>query len=208
MKKRLTTLLIAAIAILMTSSAAAQEQSSTYGTSGKMKDHWIVNLQSFVSIGDGDHQTDVLGAVCRCPGKYWGLSLTAQRKYYVYRNTGFWLSPGAGLNLSWARDTEQKKYTEFGLELDGLIGYTFPGKWLNVDVFGGIVGRMGLMKAGHGDDRYWPGTGYARIGFSLSRGHFSLMTAYDYAFTNYRHCSLAYNVEKTSAITIGIGYAF
>lgn len=207
--------LIAVIAIMMSSSAAAQEQSSSGIYFAKKKtDHWTINVQGFASLGSEDivdYKTgpfDDSGHGCICPEKYWGISVNAQRKFYVIRNTGFWLSPGAGLTLSWPLDTTEKNYTEFGLELSGLTGYTFTNNNVGLDLFVGVVGRVGLMKAGHGDQRYWPGTGYARAGFSLSVGHISLTGAFDYAFTCYRHCDANYEVEKTNALTFGIGYSF
>lgn len=201
--------LIAAIAIMVTSSATAQEQTGSGIYFAKMKtDHWTVNVQSFTSVGSDQREISLGGTSCLCPGKYWGMSLNLQRKFYVLRDTGFWLSPGAGLYLSWPMDTDQKKNTEFGLDLSGLTGYTFTNNKVGLDLFAGVVGRVGFKKYLNGDQRYWPGTGYARAGFSLSVGHISLTGAFDYAFTRYRHCDANYEVEKTNALTFGIGYSF
>ncbi len=203
--------IMACVAMLVPSNITAQEASKSYDYFGKMKtDHWTVNAQGFYSVGPARQSTIVGVPFCGCPGKYWGVAANVQRKFYMIKNSGFWFGPGAGINFSWVRGTNWsretiKKFTEFGLELNGLAGYTFGNNHIGIDFFAGIVGRLGLYKV---QNRYWPGTGFARMGFSLMRGHLSLTGAFDIAFTHYRHCSTGYDVEAANAITFGIGYSF
>ncbi len=210
MKTRIIAIM-ACIAILAPN-IVAQERSKSYDYFDKMKTgHWTVNAQGFYSVGPARPAYIVGGSGCVCPGKYWGVAANIQRKFYVVKNSGFWFGPGAGINFSWPRDTDQwptigqEKSTEFGLELNGLAGYTFGNNHIGIDFFAGIVGRLGLYKV---NDTYWPGTGFARVGFSLMCGHISLTGAFDVAFTHYRHCSAGYDVEAANAVTFGIGYSF
>ncbi len=213
MKTRIIAI-VACIAILAPN-IMAQEESKSYDYFDKMKtDHWTINTQGFVSIGPDRRETYYGGTKnCDCPGKYWGVAANVQRKFYMIKNSGFWFGPGVGINFSWSMDTDiswdiigKKKSTEFGLELNGLAGYTIGNNHIGIDFFAGIVGRLGLYKV----NGYWPGTGYARVGFSLMCGHISLTGAFDFAFTRYRHCWIDNDseVKKADAVTFGIGYSF
>ncbi len=203
--------LMACIAVLMPINSMAQnDEASSFDYFGKMKtDHWTVNAQGFYSVGQVSDDYYVGGIICDCPEKYWGLSANVQRKFYPIRGKGFWIGPGAGIQFSRAREYEGTEYTkfycEYGLEVNGLAGYTFANNKIGIDLFAGIVGRLGLYKVAN---KYWPGTGYARVGFSLMRGHISITGAYDLAFTKYRHCGEPAVKGAMSTITFGLGYSF
>lgn len=200
----------------ISTSLGQQNASTSYDHFAKMKtDHWTIFTRGFYSIGETGREPlgsyiDENGNIVGLPGtadKYWGVSLTAQRKFYF--SQGWWAAPEGGLLLSWPRESSNHP-TELGVELSGLVGYTLTKNscW-GVDFFAGMTAKLGLMKHQAYRCRYWPGAGFARFGVSVMRGHISLTAAFNLAVCGYRHFSGKSDYrDRLDAFDFGIGYSF
>ena len=205
------------ITVMGAIAATAQNDATTsYDNFDKMKtDHWTIYARGFYSIGNiggkligyySDENGNIVG-MAGTSDKYWGVELTAQRKFYF--SGRWWAAPEGGLLLSWPYESSNHP-TEFGVELGGLVGYTLTRNncW-GLDFFGGFTGRLGLMKHQGYHCRYWPGAGFARFGVSVMRGHISLTAAFNLAVCGYRHFSGKSDYrDRLNAFDFGIGYSF